>query len=923
MFDGNSLVHRAYHAFQRNREPLTVRKTGEIVSAVYGFASMLLKVIGDRKPDGCAVAFDMAAPTFRHDMFEHYKENRPETPDELVHQLGRARELVRAFGIPIYEQAGFEADDLLGTLAREAREKGSEVIIVTGDADAMQLVENGVSVLYPKPGQSFSETQLFDATLVKEKYGVNPAQFADFKGLKGDASDNIPGVPGIGDKTAVKLLELFASIDGIYAHLNEVVPPRIKESLEQNKAGAYESRELATIRRDAPVELQLEKCTLTGENRARIIELFRELEFVSLIDRLPEALSTSSGQALEDTPKVSPAAATGPGERACHLVNTEEALSQLLSWLSAAREFAFDTETATLSAMNGELVGISFAMDGGEAFYIPVGHTGLMEIVQLPLSTVIRAIKPVMEDIKTVKRAHNGKYDIIVLAENGLKVQNLAFDTMIAGYLLGEKALNLKDLAFNRLGVVMTPISELIGTGKKTISMSQVPVETVKNYCGADAAATWQLSELLKPELEKQGLWSLFADIEMPLVPVLVDMEMNGVLVDKEQLKGLSERLDKDMAALEQEIFKLAHHDFNINSTQQLGIVLFEEMRLPTGRKTKTGYSTEASVLEELRRSLAESENPDDKEKLKILNMTIEYRTLSKLKSTYIDALPELVSPKTGRIHTSFNQTIVTTGRLSSSDPNLQNIPVRGERGKEIREAFIAPSGKWLVAGDYSQIDLRALAHLSQDPALLATFREGRDVHAATASQLFGVAQDKVTPDMRRLAKTVNFGVIYGMSDYGLEQATELSRAQAHRFIEDYFARFPGVKKYLEETKQMARAKGYVQTLLGRRRYIPEINSPNRQVREAAERMAINMPVQGTSADIIKIAMVRIWRDMNAKQVASKMLLQVHDELIFEVPEEELEMMWRMVPDVMSTACILSVPLKVEMKKGRNWGEMD
>jgi DNA polymerase-1 len=915
LFDGNSLVHRAFHAFQRNREPLTVRRTGEITGAVYGFTSMLLKVINDRKPDYCAVAFDMRAPTFRHEMFEQYKANRPETPDELVRQLVRTREVVRAFGIPIYEQAGFEADDLLGTLARLGKEKELDVIVVTGDADAMQLVEDSVSVLYPKPGQTFSDTQLFDGAAVKEKYGVTPAQFADFKGLKGDASDNIPGVPGVGDKTAVKLLDEFASIDGIYANIDKVTPPRIKESLAQNKAGAYESRELATIRRDAPIEFKPERVMLTTEGREQVISLFRELEFVSLIDRLPEPKDNGI--------KTAAPTETVPDEMTCRLVNAEESLKELSDRLTTAGDFAFDTETTSLSAMNGELVGISFAVQGGESFYIPVGHTGLLETNQLPLDIVVEAIKPLMENSKILKRAHNGKYDMIVFAKYGIKVKNLAFDTMIAGYLLGEKALGLKDLAFNRLGLVMTPISDLIGSGKKTIPMSQVPVDLVRNYCGADAAATWQLSELLKPELEKQGLWSLFADIEMPLVPVLVEMEMNGVLVDKEQLKKLSERLDKEITALEEEIYKLVGHDFNINSTQQLGIILFDEKKLPAGRKTKTGYSTEAAVLEDLRHSLIESAETGDRENLRLLNMLVDYRTLSKLKSTYIDALPELINPRTGRIHTSFNQTVATTGRLSSSDPNLQNIPVRGERGKEIRESFIAPPGKWLIAGDYSQIDLRVLAHLSQDPALLATFRAGKDVHSATASQLFGVLPDKVTPDMRRLAKTVNFGVIYGMSDYGLEQATELSRAQAHQFITDYFARFPGVKQYLEETKEMARKKGYVQTLLGRRRYIPEINSPNRQVRESAERMAINMPVQGTSADIIKIAMVRLGREMNAKQVKSQLLLQVHDELIFEVPEDELEAMRRTVTDVMSTAIILSVPVKVDMKKGRNWGEMD
>ena len=516
-----------------------------------------------------------------------------------------------------------------------------------------------------------------------------------------------------------------------------------------------------------------------------------------------------------------------------------------------------------------------------------------------------------LEDVSIPKLAHNGNYDMTVLGECGVAVKNLAFDTMVAAYLLGEKSLNLKALSFSRLGIEMTPISDLIGTGAKQRSMAEVPVKEAASYACADADITGQLAGLLEPELRKQGLWQLFSEVEMPLVPVLVTMERNGVALDVELLRQMAHRLGEQLLTLEAAIYNSIGHRFNVNSPQQLGSVLFEELRLPPTKKTKSGYGTGAAVLEELR-----GVHP-------VIELVLDYRQLSKLKSTYIDALPTLVNPKTGRVHTSFNQTRTATGRLSSSEPNLQNIPIRGEMAKEIRESFIAPPGSYLLAGDYSQIDLRALAHLSQDPSLSIAFQQDADIHAATAAQLFSVAPTKVTPAMRRLAKTVNFGVIYGMSDYGLQQATELSRQEAAQFIAAYFEKYPGIKAYLETTKTEARRSGYVQTILGRRRYIPEINASNRQVREAAERMAINMPVQGTSADIIKVAMINLDSEISQQKLRSKMLLQVHDELIFEVPQEEMEIMRELVPEVMSTALALSVPLKVDIKTGTNWGEME
>jgi DNA polymerase-1 len=689
-------------------------------------------------------------------------------------------------------------------------------------------------------------------------------------------------------------------VEDIYKHLDEVTPPKVQEKLRENEAAARSSKELATIVTQMPVNLNLDDCRVSQFDRKQAADFFRELEFYSLLPRLPGAEGESASVEVK--------AATAPGDY--RIVSTTADLDDMVNRLAASESFAFDTETTGLNPMTSPLVGISLSAEEGKAYYIPVGHTLLDEVTQLPLAQVVARLKPLLEDARIAKLAHNAKYDMMVLAECGLAINGLTFDTMIAAHLLGEKALGLKALAFSKLGIEMTPISTLIGKGAKQISMSEVGIKKTADYSGADADMTFRLSGLFKKELDKQGLTKLFTDVEMPLVPVLLLMERNGVAVDTGILEEMSRRLGEQVAVLEKKIFEEVKHEFNINSPQQLGKVLFDEMQLPTYRKGKSKYSTEASVIEELR-----PVHP-------IAGEILEYRQLTKIKSTYIDTLPALVNPKTGRIHTSFNQTRTTTGRLSSSDPNMQNIPVRGELGGQVRQAFIAAAGSSLLAGDYSQIDLRSLAHLSRDENLVKSFQHDADIHAATASLLFGVEPSQVTKDMRRFAKTVNFGVIYGMSDYGLEQATEFSREEAGKFIKAYFEKYPGVRKYLDDTKEKARRDGYVETLLGRRRYIPDINSANRQVREAAERMAINMPVQGTSADIIKVAMINLYRDMEKKRLKSKMLLQVHDELVFEVPDGEMETMRRLVPDVMDSAVKLSVPIKVDTKSGKNWGEM-
>ena len=903
LFDGHAIVYRAYHAFQVAKGPtvLTVPKTGEIITAVFGFAQMLLKAINELQPTHYAIAFDTKAPTFRHQLFDQYKAHRPPTPDELVNQLGRVRQLVETFHMPIFEVDGYEADDVLGTLSHQASEHDVETVIVTGDADAMQLISPVVKVLYPKPRKSFSDTMLYDEEAVNQKYGVMPEYIADLKALIGDPSDNIPGVSGIGGKTAAKLIQQFSGIEQIYEHIDEVTPPKLQILLRENEAVARRSKELATITIKAPVTLDMSACIISHFDRNEVADLFRKLGFFSLLSKLPEEKQiTPEGNLQTET--------ITPLKQDYHIVNTASELNNLLNRLSSAKSFTFDVETTELNPATAQLVGLSCSPARGEAYYIPMGHISLENIQQLPMEHVIERIKPIMEDSTLAKVAHNGKYDMTVLANCGISVSNLSFDTMVAAHLLNEKTLSLKAIAFNKLGIEMKPIIELIGSGSKQIPMSQVPIEQAADYACADADMIFILAESLRQELHQQGLWELFSKVEMPLVPVLFRMERNGIILDREPLRQMSHRIGKQLLRIEAEIYNHVGHQFNINSPKQLSCVLFDELRLSSGKGR--GKSTALPFLEELRHT-----HP-------IIELVISYRQLAKLKSTYIDALPGLIDPRTQRVHTSFNQTRTTTGRLSSSEPNLQNIPIRDEPAKQIRLAFIAPPRSYLLAGDYSQIDLRALAHLSRDIGLINAFQQDEDIHTATAARFFDVTDSQVSLDMRRLAKTINFGVIYGMSDYGLEQATELSREEAAKFITAYFEKYPGVREYLASTKKQAREKGYVQTLLGRKRYTPEVNSPNRQIREAAERMAINMPVQGTSADIIKVAMLNLDREMKNKNMESRMLLQVHDELIFEVPEEEMESMCQLVPEIMSSAVRLNVPIKVDIKTGKNWGEM-
>ncbi|MFC2017899.1 DNA polymerase I [Chloroflexota bacterium] len=888
LFDGHALIHRAFHALP----PLTVSRTGEPTGAVYGFLRMLLKVIQEFNPPYCAITFDRPAPTFRHLDFKDYKAHRPEAPEELRRQFSRVRQIVEALNITAFEMDGYEADDLLGTLSSQAAALGLDTVIVTGDADALQLVSPRVKVLVSR--KTFGDTILYDEEAVRNKYGIAPQQIPDFKGLKGDPTDNIPGVSGIGDKTATKLIQQFGSIKGVYEHIDDVTPVKVRETLIAQKDRANLSKHLATIVTDAPVTFEMAECGVRSYDRERLLPLFREMEFLTLLDKIPKLGEQDSGkEVIPDPDKL---------EGEYLPIDTAASLENLVNKLSCSSSIIVHLIAARRETASVELVGIAFSTTPGVVYYLPLGE----QLHRLEAQQSLNLIKPILSDAHITKTSHNGREFIGNLAAYGIELDGLEFDTVIAAHLLGEKSTALKALALGRLGIELTPLTELIPKG----ALIPVDLPVAADHACAETDAIGRLCPLLRREMEEQGLNKLFTEVEMPLVPILARMERNGIALDTNLLRQMSQSLGIQLLNLEQEIYSLAGHKFNINSPQQMGAVLFGELNLPGAKKTKTGYSTDVSVLERLK-----GIHP-------IIELIMEYRQLIKLKSTYIDALPALINPKTGRIHTSFNQAVTATGRLSSSEPNLQNIPVRGVIGRQVRQAFIAEVPYLLLGGDYSQIELRILAHLSQDSRLLSAFQKDEDIHAATASEVFGVDLSEVTAEMRRVAKVVNFGIIYGMSDYGLEQASELSRGEASDFIFSYFQRYPGVKDFLESTRQQAKEQGYVQTILGRRRYIAELSSSNRQVREAGERMAINMPVQGTAADIIKLAMINLQREIDARRLKSKMLLQVHDELLFEVHPEELDQMKALLTDMMSGAMELSVPLKVDIKAGSNWGEM-
>jgi len=901
IFDGNALLHRAYHAL-----PPLMTRDGILVNAAYGFTTIFLKVIKELKPTYVAVAFDRKEPTFRHEVFKEYKAQREKKPQELYNQIAIIKDIVDAFGVPVFEVKGYEADDVIGTITAKVKERGIDSLIVTGDLDTLQLVDNTTSVYTLRKGMS--DTVIYDPHLVKERYGLTPDQLIDFKTLRGDPSDNIPGIRGIGEKTAAELIAQFGSLKALYLALKQndqsvkQLPARLREILQQGAKDIALSQKLVTIVRDVPLRFNLDDCRLRGFNLPKIADLFHKLEFKTLLARLPEL---SQKLSLPEPTVTLNSAKQANGKYA--LIDSNQALSDLLKELAKAKELAIDTETSGLNARQDDLVGIAISMVEGEGYFIPA---------TLAKTKAWTELANLLAKNQVGKILHNAKFDIHALRHVGLKMRGLTFDTLLAAYLLkgGERVIDLKSLVYQEFGVAMTPITELIGTkGKNQKTMNEVSLAEVAKYAAADADYTLRLKQKFASELEHEGMAKLFYDVEVPLVEVLADMEEAGVKIDSDYLVGLAKKMRHEVRQLEKEIYKQAGAEFNIASPKQLKAVLFNTLKIsPEGlRHTKTGISTAAAELEKMR-----GLHP-------IIDYIFAYRELTKLLSTYVEALPQLIEPNTGRVHSSFNQTVTATGRLSSSDPNLQNIPVRGEWGPQIRRAFIAEQGYALLSADYSQIDLRVAAHLSQDARMIEVFNKGMDVHAATASFIFGVPQNKVTPDQRRTAKEVNFGILYGMGAYGLAERTNLNRSEAQDFIKRYFQSFAKLKEWLEEVKREARKTGEVRTLFGRKRKLPEINSGVQQVRAAAERMAINLPVQGTAADIMKIAMVQVAAKLSALSPKTKMIMQVHDELIFEVPQKEITRVAELVRAEMSGAVKLKVPVVVDVKVGKNWAELE
>lgn len=897
LIDGHALIHRAYHAIP----PLTT-KNGEMVNAVYGFTTIVLNVLRDLKPEYVAVAMDLPGKTFRHHDFADYKATRKKADDDLVSQFPRVYDVIDALGIPVYEQPGYEADDIIGSAAEKLK-TDFDVYVVTGDLDELQLVDENVRIYTMKRG--FSDTFIYDKVAVMERYGLTPEEFVVLKALKGDTSDNIPGVAGIGEKGAMELAAKYKTLDNIYAHLDELKPAMAKKLVE-GKESAYMSLHLSTIVRDIPLDICVGDCKTHEFDRNKTFELFRTLEFKSLLSRLPGPENAQKGLfALENVSTTVPERSRSHYTKEnYHLVGNIVAAKELVSVLSKQKLIAVDTETNSLDTISAKLVGISVSFKEGEAYYIPAAFTE-------PLRTVLA-------DNTIKKVGHNIKFDYEVLAGNGYDLQGIIFDTMVGAYLINPnaRAQRLDELAFTELGIEMTKIDELIGKGKDQISFDLVDVNAAALYAGEDADITLRLYHHLSKDLDKGGFNELMGKIEAPLIPVLARMELAGVKVDIDLLAKLSVQFGDRLAILENEIYGAAGESFNIASPAQLQKILYEKLKLQENLENSYikklpsgGLSTGAEELEKLRGT-----HP-------IVEQIFEYRELSKLKSTYVDSLPKLISEKSGRIHTSFNQTIAATGRLSSTNPNLQNIPIRTETGMLIRKAFIAEKGFKILSADYSQIELRVIAHMSGDEEMTRAFNEGIDVHTATAARVYGVEENEVTKEMRRTAKVVNFGIVYGVSAHGLQRQSTLSYAEAKDFIEKYFITHAGIKSYLEDVIKVARERGFAETLFGRRRYLPELSSSNFAVRGSAERMAGNMPIQGTAADLIKLAMIEIDKGLASISEKTRMILTVHDELVFEVPEADVTKVTEFVKNIMENIVKLDVPVTVEIGVGNNWGD--
>jgi DNA polymerase-1 len=890
LIDGSALAYRSYFAFIRN--PL-VNSKGENTSAVFGYTRTLLDLLTQEKPEYIAVAFDTAEPTFRHERFVDYKATRQKMPDELSDQWHRLKDVTDGLGVTLIEVPGFEADDVMGTLARQAERAGLETYLVTADKDLMQLVSPQVKIYSLRKVDN--QQEILDAAGVQQKFGVPPERVIDMLALMGDSSDNIPGIRGIGEKTAVKLIQDYGDLETVLARAAEVKPKGVADKILANIEMARLSQELATIHTDVPLPYSPTELAPRPWDAARLTALFQELEFGSLAKQFaPHAQADHQGY---------------------QLIRSRTQFDALCAMLQTLERFAIDTETTDLNPMNADLLCVSLAWAPGEAYCVPLQFPA--EGQPDDHDYVLARLKPILENSSIFKCGQNIKYDMLVLSRHGIELQGIEFDTMVASYVVNPSGRqhNLDALALEHLQIKKIPITNLIGSGKGQRNMREVPLEDMSRYACEDADVTWRLRDLLAAKLTETATWDLFQRVEIPLIAVLKDMEQAGVCLDVPLLQHMSHEMDRQLLTLTQEIYDLAGERFNINSTQQLGRLLFDKLEIHKAqgvkrvRKTKTGYSTDVAALEQFK------DHP-------LVGKMLEYRQLAKLKSTYVDALPQLVNPRTGRVHTSYNQTVAATGRLSSSDPNLQNIPARTEMGREIRKAFIAETNeRCLLSADYSQIELRILAHLSHDAALIESFRIGEDVHRRTASRIFSVPPEAVTAEQRARAKTINFGVIYGMGPMRLAREINISLEEAKRFIEAYFATYPGVHQYTVESVNNARELGYTSTLLGRRRYLPELFSDNQGMRVAAEYMAVNTPVQGSSADLIKLAMINIHQRLRREQLKTQMLLQVHDELVFEVPLAELDVVKSLVVEEMERAVQLDVPIKADVGAGRNWFE--
>jgi DNA polymerase-1 len=882
LIDGTAYIHRAYHAIRG-----LTNSQGLPTNAIFGFTRMLMKLMEDRRPEFVGMFFDAKGPTFRHDMYADYKSNRPPMPADMAAQIPYIKKVTAAFNLPIIELQGYEADDLIGTLARISENEGFNVVMVTGDKDFMQLVTQNTAIWDPMKDIAT------DLQTIRDNFGIEPHQMIDVQGLSGDTADNIPGVPGIGQKTAVALVKTYNSMQGLYENLDTITKKKQRENLEKFKELAFLSRQLVTINTAVPVSFDPAQFKVTAPDPKKLAELFKELEFRQLQQSFPEQADLS--------------------RKDYQAVMNRHQLLKLISQLEKADHFALDTETTSTNPMLAELVGLSFAVRANQAFYIPCRHRYLGVPDQLDLKSVLRQLKPVLENSQIKKIGQNIKYDWMVLARNGIHLAGVVFDTMLASYLLNpsKRAHNLDQIALDFLDHKTITYEQVAGKGKNAVSFSQVALDKAVPYACEDADITLMASQVLMPKLKELGLDELMAEVEMPLVPVLMHMEMRGTGIDVDRLLGLSTSFKQQLDALEGSIYGLAGETFNINSSQQLGRILFEKLQLPVQKKTKkkTGYSTDVNVLTALA----------DQHELPAL--VLKHRTLAKLKTTYTDALIELVNPETNRIHTSYNQTVTATGRLSSSDPNLQNIPIRTEEGRRIREAFIPRKSWHLLSADYSQVELRILAHCSQDEILIEAFRKDEDIHSRTACEVFQITPDVLTDELRRQAKAINFGIIYGMSAFGLSKQLEISQKMAKTYIDHYFARYRGVKHFMVQTIAKARKTRRTSTLLGRIRLLPDINSSNIIIRQAAERTAINTPIQGSAADLIKVAMIRVDDALRKKDLKTAMLLTVHDELVFEVPPGELAQVTQLIKDIMEGVWQLKVPLKINIAYGRNWDE--